>query len=76
MDHNKINYDLIVAILEWIVGKEHEVTTLHCLCNIVYMYIYMTEFMKTMLKALHQNSRNFMHSDFTTPKSLQVVEKK
>ncbi len=25
MDHNKINYDLIVAILEWIVNEEHEV---------------------------------------------------
>lgn len=25
MDHNKINYDLVVAILEWIVGEEHEV---------------------------------------------------
>lgn len=32
MDHNKINYDLIVAVLEWIVGKEHEVISLHCLC--------------------------------------------
>jgi len=28
MDHNKINYDLIVAVLEWIVGKEHEVNIL------------------------------------------------
>ena len=27
MDHNKINYDLIVAVLEWIVGEEHEVIT-------------------------------------------------
>ena len=26
MDHNKINYDLVVAVLEWIVGEEHEVT--------------------------------------------------
>lgn len=25
MDHEKINYDLVVAILEWIVGEEHEV---------------------------------------------------
>ena len=28
MDHNKINYDLIVALLEWIVGEEHEVINL------------------------------------------------
>ena len=25
MDHEKINYDLLVAILEWIVAGEHEV---------------------------------------------------
>ena len=31
MDHNKINYDLVVAILEWIVGEEHEVTL--CVCH-------------------------------------------
>ena len=29
MDHNKINYDLIVALLEWIVGDEHEVINLY-----------------------------------------------
>ena len=28
MDHSKINYDLIVALLEWIVGEEHEVINL------------------------------------------------
>ena len=37
MDHNKINYDLIVAVLEWIVGEEHEVITLQYIC-MVYMY--------------------------------------
>ena len=25
MDHEKINYDLLLAILEWIVAGEHEV---------------------------------------------------
>ena len=34
MDHNKINYDLIVALLEWIVGEEHEVINL----RIIYVY--------------------------------------
>ena len=31
MDHNKINYDLVVAVLEWIVEEEHEVTLCVCL---------------------------------------------
>ena len=31
MDHNKINYDLVVAVLEWIVEEEHEVTL--CVCH-------------------------------------------
>ena len=38
MDHNKINYDLIVAVLEWIVGNDHEVISLHCMCITLYVY--------------------------------------
>ena len=46
MDHNKINYDLIVAVLEWIVGNDHEVISLHCMCITLYVYYKNTKHFK------------------------------